>query len=91
MSFIPIRNLVHAERTFHEITTISANSSNTGTILEEMDQFCPPTSSDLRSQIWREAWTSTEPYVELVKRNDNHHYFADNGHLSRRNFINILI
>ena len=34
---------------------------------------------------------STEPDVEKVKRNDNHHYVADNGHLSRRNFINILI
>ena len=68
MSSIPIRNLVHAERIFHEITTIPANSSNTGTILEEMDHFCPPTGSDLRSQIWREAWTSTEPYVQKVKQ-----------------------
>ena len=55
MSFIPNRENVDAELIFHEITTIPANSSNTGTILEEMDHFCPPTGSDFRSQIWRET------------------------------------
>ena len=50
-----IRKNVDLEQIIDVVTTISANSSNTETILEKMDQLCTPTSSDLRSQIWRET------------------------------------
>jgi hypothetical protein len=55
MSTTPIRKNVDLDLPSFEVTIISANSSKTQAKLEQMDQFCPSTISNLRSQIWRET------------------------------------
>jgi hypothetical protein len=58
---------------------------------QKMDQFCPPTGSNLHSQkLARNVPVEHHCCIDAEKSDQKSHYVADNDYLSRRNFINTL-